>query len=126
MLRSFLRTMLKGSAPQLFQNYLAAARPLNKKEIGAGNGARTRHLSLGKAALYQMSYSRKRVWCLRVDLNHRHRDFQSLALPTELPRHKKMATRRGLEPLTSSVTGWRTNQLYYRATKWWEQQGSNL
>ena len=25
-------------------------------------------------------------WCLRVDLNHRHRDFQSLALPTELPR----------------------------------------
>ena len=25
---------------------------------GAGNGARTRHLRLGKAALYQMSYSR--------------------------------------------------------------------
>ena len=26
---------------------------------GAGNGARTRHLRLGKAALYQMSYSRE-------------------------------------------------------------------
>ena len=26
---------------------------------GAGNGARTRHLRLGKAALYQMSYSRR-------------------------------------------------------------------
>ena len=30
---------------------------------GAGNGARTRHLSLGKAALYQMSYSRKFAAC---------------------------------------------------------------
>ena len=28
---------------------------------GAGNGARTRHLSLGKAALYQMSYSRRKT-----------------------------------------------------------------
>ena len=28
---------------------------------GAGDGARTRHLSLGKAALYQMSYSRELV-----------------------------------------------------------------
>ena len=36
-----------------------------------------------------------------------------------------MAIRRGLEPLTSSVTGWHSNQLNYR-TKWWEQQGSNL
>ncbi len=28
---------------------------------GAGDGARTRHLRLGKAALYRMSYSRKLV-----------------------------------------------------------------
>ena len=29
-------------------------------------------------------------WCRGAESNHRHRDFQSLALPTELPRHKKL------------------------------------
>jgi hypothetical protein len=26
-------------------------------------------------------------WCPGAELNHRHRDFQSRALPTELPGH---------------------------------------
>ena len=43
-----------------------------------------------------------------------------------------MATRRWLEPLTSSVTGWHSNQLNYRAIRkhfgkvvWWAFRDSN-
>ena len=54
-----------------------------------------------------------RLPCLGAESNHRHGDFQSPALPTELPR--QMATRKGLEPSTSSVTGWHSNRLNYRA-----------
>ena len=94
--------------------------------FGADDGARTRYLHLGKVALYQMSYIRK--WCLRSESNQRHEDFQSSALPTELQRHIEqnsllnctidafyLATRNGLEPSTSSVTGWRANRLHHRA-----------
>ena len=98
--------------------------------FGAGDEARTRYLHLGKVALYRMSYTRISVpywepWCLRSELNQRHADFQSAALPTELQRHivesrsspqmHYMATRNGLEPSTSSVTGWRANRLHHRA-----------
>ena len=51
---------------------------------GAVDETRTRDLNLGKVALYQLSYYR--MWCLGAELNHRHVDFQSTALPTELPR----------------------------------------
>ena len=37
-----------------------------------------------------------------------------------------LATSNGLEPSTSSVTGWRANRLHHEAMWWWEQQGSNL
>ena len=42
-------------------------------------------------------------------MNRRHQDFQSCALPTELPKHKKMAVRTGLEPVISCVTGKHVN-----------------
>ena len=80
--------------------------------FGAGDGARTRHLCLGKAALYRMSYSRGNgasEWSRTTDTGI----FSPLLY--QLSYRGRLATRRGLEPLTSSVTGWHSNQLNYRA-----------
>ena len=41
------------------------------------------YFSIKGVSLYQF-------WCLGAESNHRHRDFQSLALPTELPRLGKI------------------------------------
>ena len=52
------------------------------------------------------------TWWLRAESNRRHEDFQSSALPTELPSHNdifKMAVSTGLEPAISSVTDWHVN-----------------
>ena len=93
----------------------SAALPLGYGALkyGAADEARTRYLHLGKVALYQMSYSRIYLplvptnafrrswgWCLRSELNQRHADFQSAALPTELPRRKTVVGTTGLEPVT--------------------------
>ena len=56
-------------------------------KVGAGNEIRTRDPRLGKAVLYRWAIPAC-TWCLRTESNCRHTDFQSVALPTELPRHE--------------------------------------
>ena len=43
-----------------------------------------RNIVFGYSALM---HANRRFWCLGTELNRRHEDFQSSALPTELPRH---------------------------------------
>ena len=53
---------------------------------GAGDWTRTHNLLITNQLLCQLSYT-GRCWCLGAESNHRQADFQSAALPTELPRH---------------------------------------
>ena len=66
---------------------------------GAGDRNRTNNLLITNQLLCLLSYtSVLSCWCLGAESNHRHRDFQSLALPTELPRQKKWRPGRDSNP----------------------------
>ena len=65
-------------------------------EVGAGEGNRTRNLLITNQLLCQLSYTSIRFVCVPIS-------------------KEIMATRKGLEPSTSSVTGWHSNQLNYSA-----------
>ena len=88
-------------------DYKSAALPVELhqqrwvKNFGASGRSRTTDTGIFSPLLYLLSYRGIKFF---LD-NCLYKNTSSYLL----------ATRRGLEPLTSSVTGWRTNQLYYRA-----------
>ena len=96
---------------------------------GAGDGTRTRNLLITNQLLCQLSYTSvagASEWSRTTDTGI----FSPLLY--QLSYRGKMAIRRGLEPLTSSVTGWHSNQLNYRAIRkhfgkvvWWAFRDSN-
>ena len=43
----------------------------------------------------QQIFRFSKKWCLGADSNHRHADFQSAALPTELPRPNRSLKAKG-------------------------------
>ena len=88
--------------------------PLGNLPIyGAGDWNRTHNLLITSQLLCQLSYTSKilKKWCLRAESNHRQRDFQSLALPTELPRHLRFALNSRLRAKYGDLDGDRTHDL---------------
>ena len=76
------------------------------RHLGASGRSRTNDTRIFSPLLYLLSYR----GMLRRD---------------KLASSYIMATRNRLELSTSSVTGWRSNQLNYLAVSWWEQLDSN-
>ena len=84
--------------------------PIIIKKYGALDRNRTHSLLVRSQTLYPIELRVRFIkWWLRVESNHRHRDFQSLALPTELQSQIKMAVSTGIEPAIFCVTGRRGN-----------------
>ena len=137
--------------PRDFKSRASASSATPAATNGAGDGNRTHVTSLeGWRSTIEL-HPHNAKWSWREELNPQPADYKSAALPIELHQRINgasernrttdtgifspllyqlsyrgiMATRRGLEPLTSAVTGRHSNQLNYRAMIWWALTGSN-
>ena len=113
---------------------LAAREPVRILELAIGIEPTTCWLQVSCSANWATPANLVKKWCLRAESNHRQRDFQSLALPTELPRHiflplnffKGKIWRPGWgsnpRPLAwqaSVLTSWTTRPYYNASVKLW-------
>ena len=110
--------------------------PCIKKErptlIGRSNGLMVRLMGLEpirafahyplKVARLPFRHNRMcNCWCSGTELNRRHGDFQSPALPTELPE-QNMATPIGFEPTIFAVTGRHVKPLHHGAVSYFSER----
>ena len=69
-------------------------------------------ISCSAIELHRQQVFRPFGWCLGAELNHRQADFQSAALPTELPRHlwrpRTGSNRRPPAWQAGALTNWAT------------------
>ncbi len=63
-----------------FHRFLVASRELNKRPI-----IKTEFYNHERTSVNDLEYMNLYQWCPGAESNRRHKDFQSFALPTELP-----------------------------------------
>lgn len=92
-------------AKLIFKILLAAPKYFDEEKFGAGNGARTRNLQLGRLSLYQLSYSRTLISNSMHSIAYcRTLIFSSeewpagRSLPSLGPDKRKLVAREGFEP----------------------------